>query len=142
MIYKCIHEFHTFIGCKINWEREENYFRTLKERFLFPGSIGGCLVLELLSTSLYSCMIQLVLIPLGGFPPQKTRAFFTPTFWLPLEVKIGLSVPVAFQYPEVAARLGLAPFGYFRSLGLKKYHSCSPNVALPNQKKKIEPNHS
>jgi hypothetical protein len=41
-----------------------------------------------------------------------------------------LSVPVAFQYPEVAALFGLAPFGYFRSLGLKKYHSCSPNVAL------------
>jgi len=41
-----------------------------------------------------------------------------------------LSVPVAFQYPEAAALFGLAPFGYFRSLGLKKYHSFSPNAAL------------
>jgi len=46
---------------------------------------------------------------------------------------MGLSVPVAFQYPEEAALLGLAPFGYFLSLGLKKYHSCSPNVALPKK---------
>jgi hypothetical protein len=42
-----------------------------------------------------------------------------------------LSVPVAFQYPEPAARLGRAPLGYLRSLGLKKYHSFSPNSALP-----------
>lgn len=51
-----------------------------------------------------------------------------------------LSVPVAFQYPEAAALFGLAPFGYFRSLGLKKYHSFSPNAALaveePQQTKK------
>jgi hypothetical protein len=43
---------------------------------------------------------------------------------------IGLSVPVAFQYPLAAALFGLAPFGYFRSLGEKKYHSLSPNNAL------------
>jgi len=45
-----------------------------------------------------------------------------------------LSVPVAFQYPEAAALFGLAPFGYFRSLGLKKYHSFSPNVAFAVRK--------
>jgi hypothetical protein len=43
---------------------------------------------------------------------------------------MGLSVPVAFQYPDVAARFGRAPFGYLRSRGLKKYHSCSPKVAF------------
>lgn len=45
-----------------------------------------------------------------------------------------LSVPVAFQYPEAAALFGLAPFGYFLSLGLKKYHSFSPNEALAENK--------
>ena len=44
-----------------------------------------------------------------------------------------LSVPVAFQYPEAAALFGLAPFGYLRSLGLKKYHSFSPNAALADK---------
>lgn len=48
----------------------------------------------------------------------------------PQEVRIGLSVPVAFQKPEAAALLGLTPFGYLRSLGLKKYHSSSPNKAF------------
>lgn len=43
---------------------------------------------------------------------------------------INLSVPVAFQYPDAAALFGLAPLGYFLSLGLKKYHSFSPNGAL------------
>jgi hypothetical protein len=43
---------------------------------------------------------------------------------------MALSVPVAFQYPDPAARLGRAPFGYLRSLGLKKNHSLSPNRAL------------
>jgi hypothetical protein len=43
---------------------------------------------------------------------------------------MGLSVPVAFQYPDVAARFGRAPFGYLRSRGLKKYHSCSPKLAF------------
>jgi hypothetical protein len=43
---------------------------------------------------------------------------------------MGLSVPVAFQYPDVAALFGRAPLGYLRSLGLKKYHSCSPKLAL------------
>nr|AFK43881.1 unknown [Lotus japonicus] len=47
------------------------------------------------------------------------------------EATMVLSVPVAFQYPEAAALFGLAPFGYFLSLGLKKYHSFSPNKALP-----------
>lgn len=46
------------------------------------------------------------------------------------DVTMVLSVPVAFQYPEAAALLGLAPFGYLRSLGLKKYHSFSPNAAF------------
>jgi hypothetical protein len=46
------------------------------------------------------------------------------------DVNMVLSVPVAFQYPEAAALFGLAPFGYLRSLGLKKYHSFSPNAAL------------
>lgn len=79
----------------------------------------------------YSCIIQLVLVPLGALPTQKTRAFFIPTF-LPSVVMI-LSVPVAFQYPDPATLLGLDPFGYFRSRGLKKYHSFSPNIALPVQ---------
>jgi hypothetical protein len=34
--------------------------------------------------------------------------------------------------------LGRAPFGYFLSLGLKKYHSCSPKVALPKKKPRIK----
>ena len=46
-------------------------------------------------------------------------------------VVITLSVPVAFQYPDPATRLGREPFGYFLSLGLKKYHSFSPKIALP-----------
>ena len=45
-----------------------------------------------------------------------------------------LSVPVAFQYPDAAALLGLAPLGYLRSLGLKKYHSFSPKEALADIK--------
>ena len=49
------------------------------------------------------------------------------------EDRIGLSVPVAFQYPDPAARFGLAPFGYFLSLGVKKYHSFSPQIALPKR---------
>jgi hypothetical protein len=36
-----------------------------------------------------------------------------------------LSLPVAFQYPALVARLVLDPFGYLRSRGLKKYHSRS-----------------
>lgn len=44
---------------------------------------------------------------------------------------MGLSAPVAFQYPDPAARLGLDPFGYFRSLGEKKYHSFSPYDDIP-----------
>lgn len=32
---------------------------------------------------------------------------------------------MAFQYPAFVARLVLDPFGYFRSRGLKKYHSRS-----------------
>ena len=47
-----------------------------------------------------------------------------------VDVNMVLSVPVAFQYPEAAALFGLAPFGYLRSLGLKKYHSLSPNAAF------------
>lgn len=49
------------------------------------------------------------------------------------DVNMVLSVPVAFQYPEAAALFGLAPFGYLRSLGLKKYHSFSPNAALADK---------
>lgn len=41
-----------------------------------------------------------------------------------------LSVPVAFQYPETAARLGRTPLRYFLSRVLKKYHSLSPNAAF------------
>ena len=103
---------------------------TRREFFLLPKSHPGGLLFGLLSMRRYSCMIQSLLIPFGGLPLQKTSAFFTPTFWLPSEASTGLSVPVAFQYPDVAALFGLAPFGYFRSLGLKKYHSCSPNDAL------------
>jgi hypothetical protein len=44
---------------------------------------------------------------------------------------MGLSVPVAFQYPEAAALLGRTPLGYLRSRGLKKYHSRSPKIAFP-----------
>jgi hypothetical protein len=51
-------------------------------------------------------------------------------FWLVGVETMALSVPVAFQYPDPAARLGRAPFGYLRSLGLKKNHSFSPNRAL------------
>lgn len=58
---------------------------------------------------------------------QKTKAFFTPITFDPQQVRIGLSIPVAFQQPEAAIRLGLNPFGYFLSLGVKKYHSSSPN---------------
>lgn len=36
-----------------------------------------------------------------------------------------LSFPVDFQYPARVARFVLNPFGYFRSLGPKKYHSGS-----------------
>jgi hypothetical protein len=60
------------------------------------------------------------------FPPPRPEAD---------DVNMVLSVPVAFQYPEAAALFGLAPFGYFRSLGLKKYHSFSPNAALSAHKK-------
>lgn len=48
----------------------------------------------------------------------------------PFAAAINLSVPVAFQYPDAAALFGRAPLGYFLSLGLKKYHSFSPNGAL------------
>ena len=44
---------------------------------------------------------------------------------------MGLSAPVAFQYPDPAARFGLDPLGYFLSLGEKKYHSFSPYSAIP-----------
>jgi hypothetical protein len=46
---------------------------------------------------------------------------------------MGLSAPVAFQYPVPAARFGLEPFGYFLSLGEKKYHSFSPYSAISAQ---------
>ncbi len=52
-----------------------------------------------------------------------------------------LSVPVAFQYPEAAALFGLAPFGYLRSLGLKKYHSFSPNAALADKEEHKQERH-
>jgi hypothetical protein len=51
------------------------------------------------------------------------------TLPLPLGA-IGLSAPVAFQYPLPAARLGREPFGYLRSRGVKKYHSLRPNSAF------------
>ncbi|URE21056.1 hypothetical protein MUK42_37404, partial [Musa troglodytarum] len=44
--------------------------------------------------------------------------------------EIGLSAPVAFQYPFPAVRFGLEPFGYLRSRGVKKYHSLCPNNDL------------
>lgn len=56
----------------------------------------------------------------------------------PQEDRIGLSVPVAFQYPEAAALFGLNPFGYFLSLGLKKYHSSSPNKDFSAQSQEEE----
>ncbi|RDY13820.1 hypothetical protein CR513_01203, partial [Mucuna pruriens] len=67
-------------------------------------------------------------LPLGSFScgPSHTREAYCLAWYQ----QDGLSVPVAFQYPEVAALFGLAPFGYFLSLGLKKYHSSSPNDAL------------
>lgn len=105
----------------------------MEDVFLFFMCMWWWILFELLGDpdNLYSCMIQSVLSPRGGFPLQKTRAFFTPMVSYPPElVMMGLSVPVAFQYPEAAARLGLTPFGYFLSLGLKKYHSLSPNLAL------------
>ncbi|RRT38453.1 hypothetical protein B296_00044236 [Ensete ventricosum] len=43
---------------------------------------------------------------------------------------MGLSAPVAFQYPFPAVRFGLEPFGYLRSRGVKKYHSLCPNNDL------------
>ncbi|BAS94081.1 Os05g0421450 [Oryza sativa Japonica Group] len=48
-----------------------------------------------------------------------------------LGVPTGLSAPVAFQYPDPAARFGRDPFGYLRSRGEKKYHSFSPYSAIP-----------
>jgi len=59
--------------------------------------------------------------------------FSCPPTTLPGAIMI-LSVPVAFQYPDAAALLGLAPLGYLRSLGLKKYHSFSPKEALADIK--------
>jgi hypothetical protein len=50
---------------------------------------------------------------------------------------MGLSAPVAFQYPVPAARFGLEPFGYFLSLGEKKYHSFSPYSAISEKQKEI-----
>jgi hypothetical protein len=46
-----------------------------------------------------------------------------------LLLKISLSLPVAFQYPDSVARFVLSPVGYLRSLTQKKYHSFSPIVA-------------
>jgi len=43
---------------------------------------------------------------------------------------MGLSAPVAFQYPLPAARLGREPLGYLRPRGVKKYHSLRPNSAF------------
>ena len=60
----------------------------------------------------------------------------TPILFVPQEVSMGLSVPVAFQLPKPAALLGLTPLGYFLSLGVKKYHSSSPNKAFSVRKKK------
>ena len=76
-------------------------------------------------STLNSCIIQLVFVPFGGFPLQKTSAFL-----YPITVSsnmIGLSAPEAFQYPSPAARFGRTPFKYFRSLGVKKYNSFSPH---------------
>jgi hypothetical protein len=50
-----------------------------------------------------------------------------PTRDLPL--RISLSLPVAFQYPDSVALFVLVPVGYLRSFTTKKYHSFSPIVA-------------
>lgn len=61
---------------------------------------------------------------------------FSLRFCIDDEATMTLSVPVAFQYPDAAALFGLAPFGYFRSRGLKKYHSFSPKAATADQRMK------
>lgn len=98
-----------------------------------------------MSSSLYSFIVQSVFCALEGRPVKKTGAFLTPMRFNPGKPSIDLSVPVAFQYPTPAALLGLSPFGYFLSLGLKKYHSSSPNKAFSaqnNQANLIEENNS
>ena len=75
------------------------------------------------STSLYSCITQLVLNPPRARSLWKTKVFLSPAvlelWW------IGLSFPVAFQYPSFVALFIFAPLPYFLSNALKKYHSWS-----------------
>lgn len=47
---------------------------------------------------------------------------------------ICLSIPVAFQYPDFVALFDLFPFGYFTSLVLKKYFSCSISPEFTDHK--------
>lgn len=75
------------------------------------------------SQSLYSCITQLVRFPSGALPLWNTNVFFIPIVWFLW--RTALSFPVAFQYPLPVARLSRDPFPYFRSTGLKKYHSRS-----------------
>lgn len=75
------------------------------------------------SSSLYSCITQLVRSPRGALPRWKIKVFFIPTV---LELwHTDLSFPVVFQYPISVARFALGPFEYFLSRGQKKYHSRS-----------------
>ena len=87
-------------------------------------SFPAILVCRRLSAgNLYSCIIHGVLITSVAFRKQNASDLLNPTV-RPLNL-MGLSALVAFQYPSPADRLGRSPFGYFRSLGVKKYHAFS-----------------
>lgn len=98
---------------------------TLIDPFCLDGPDG--------SGSRYSIIIQSVFTLFVGFPAKKAKAFFTPIFLDPEEANIDVSFPIAFQKPEPADLLGLDPFGYFLSLGVKKNHSSFPNNAFPTK---------
>ncbi|RZS28912.1 hypothetical protein BHM03_00062565 [Ensete ventricosum] len=66
-------------------------------------------------------MTQSVLLPVGGFPLWKTKTFFIPTTWPQLGDVIRLSLPVAFQYPDLATRFDRLLLGYLASLRLKSF---------------------
>jgi len=61
---------------------------------------------------------------LGEAPREKANSLLCPIVMF--SIWMTLSFVVAFQNPPGVRRFGLDPFGYFLSLGVKKYHSSSP----------------
>lgn len=76
-----------------------------------------------------SCMIHPVLIPFGARFLQNTNVFLIPTISRVAGSCTVRSFPVAFQYPDVVARLVRNPVAYLRSRKLKKYHSLALSLA-------------